>query len=338
MRLHELDIKDHQLDELSIGKTVGKAAGNVAKGVGAVAGGIAGLGTAFKKGWQAGKATTSLDDQPGQQNNQGSTGQGSGSAASGAASGAAGGAAGGQGSGGGTEDNDVSALRDRILKLDDASRQDIIKALQTHINPPPIPKGSYNKDNRNYGLGVDSGTGTFIYPGQKFDTGTGDPIVQPGEKQPAATQDRNAGQPQTGSTKDNPNAPTFTGVPEKPAPTPDQSTDQSSSKLAPGAFGKMAQDLTKPLAGADSETPGAALPQKPGGNRPQGGGKIAGQLSTDPRAVKRREQRAAKKAAGKPLSQAELDAERERIMGPTSDSVIRKQPSITESFSFFRKH
>jgi hypothetical protein len=36
-------------------------------------------------------------------------------------------------------------------------------------------------------------------------------------------------------------------------------------------------------------------------------------------------------------SQAEIDAERERIMGPTSDSIIRTRPMMAESFSLFRK-
>ena len=52
-QLREFDIVD------KIGKGVGRVAGAAAKGVGAVAGGVAGLGQAVKKGYQAGKATTS---------------------------------------------------------------------------------------------------------------------------------------------------------------------------------------------------------------------------------------------------------------------------------------
>lgn len=59
MRITELLTESQQLDEgpilNKIGAGIGKAAGTVAKGVGAVAGGIAGLGTAAKKGFQAGK-------------------------------------------------------------------------------------------------------------------------------------------------------------------------------------------------------------------------------------------------------------------------------------------
>jgi hypothetical protein len=43
-----------------------------------------------------------------------------------------------------------------------------------------------------------------------------------------------------------------------------------------------------------------------------------------------------KKAVAPP--QAEIDAERERLMGVTSDSIIRKGPVMAESFSLYRKH
>jgi hypothetical protein len=73
------------------------------------------------------------------------------------------------------------------------------------------------------------------------------------------------------------------------------------------------------------------------------GGRVKGQLSQDPRAVKRREANAAKQQAIEPKkkpaapSQAEIDADRERIMGVTSDSVIRTRPMMAEGFSLFRK-
>jgi hypothetical protein len=74
------------------------------------------------------------------------------------------------------------------------------------------------------------------------------------------------------------------------------------------------------------------------------GGRVKGQLSQDPRAVKRREANAAKQQAGEPKkqaapaqTQAEIDADRERIMGVTSDSIVRRQPMMAEGFSLFRK-
>jgi hypothetical protein len=54
--------------------------------------------------------------------------------------------------------------------------------------------------------------------------------------------------------------------------------------------------------------------------------------------VKRREANAAKtKQAAPAQSQAEIDADRERIMGVTSDSIVRRQPMMAEGFSLFRK-
>lgn len=58
MKLEEI-IAESNLEEgpilNKIGQGIGKASGTVAKGVGAVAGGVAGLGSAFKKGYQAGR-------------------------------------------------------------------------------------------------------------------------------------------------------------------------------------------------------------------------------------------------------------------------------------------
>ena len=65
---------------------------------------------------------------------------------------------------------------------------------------------------------------------------------------------------------------------------------------------------------------------------------MKGQLSQDPRAVKRREANAAKtKQQATAPNQAEIDADRERIMGVTSDSIVRRQPMMAEGFSLFRK-
>ncbi len=60
------------------------------------------------------------------------------------------------------------------------------------------------------------------------------------------------------------------------------------------------------------------------------GGKVAGELSQSPSAVRRREQRAANK---KP-SQAEIDADRDRLMGNMNDSIQRhKQRMVAEGLA-----
>ena len=53
--LESQNIQEGPLD--TVGTAIGKTVGGVAKAAGAVAGGVAGIGTAVKKGYQAGKAT-----------------------------------------------------------------------------------------------------------------------------------------------------------------------------------------------------------------------------------------------------------------------------------------
>ena len=97
MRIQEILIESHQLDEgpilNKIGSAVGKGVGTLAKGVGAVAGGIAGLGAAAKKGFQAGKSTVSTGGDDADPAATGAPAGGAG-AAGGAAVGGAGAAAG----------------------------------------------------------------------------------------------------------------------------------------------------------------------------------------------------------------------------------------------------
>jgi hypothetical protein len=102
--------------------------------------------------------------------------------------------------------------------------------------------------------------------------------------------------------------------------------------------------------GNPNAAPAATEPATPAATEPvttpvkqRTGGRVKGQLSQDPRAVKRREANAAKQQTTEPKKkpaapdQATIDAERERIMGPTSDSIIRTRPMMAESFSLFRK-
>ena len=66
--LTESEIKQlHHLEEGpigAIGTAVGKGVGAVARGAGAVAGGVAGIGSAFKKGFQTGRATVAGEPDP----------------------------------------------------------------------------------------------------------------------------------------------------------------------------------------------------------------------------------------------------------------------------------
>jgi hypothetical protein len=101
----------------------------------------------------------------------------------------------------------------------------------------------------------------------------------------------------------------------------------AAKKAAPAASSAPAATPTANSAPAATPTPSVATPAK-----------------TTPAPSASPEQSAAtakgkKKVVKKPAapSQAEIDADRERIMGVTSDSVIRKQPALHESFSLFRK-
>jgi hypothetical protein len=109
---------------------------------------------------------------------------------------------------------------------------------------------------------------------------------------------------------------------------------------APAAAAPEAPAAEPTAAPAAPEAPAAepAAAPAPAAAPKKTGGRVKGQLSQDPRAVKRRDANAAKtKQAAPAQTQAEIDADRERIMGVTSDSIVRRQPMMAEGFSLFRK-
>ena len=63
--------------------------------------------------------------------------------------------------------------------------------------------------------------------------------------------------------------------------------------------------------------------------------------SVKSKSVAKKSTKVVKKKGGKKKpaapSQATMDADRERNMGPTSDSIIRTRPMMAEGFSLFRK-
>jgi hypothetical protein len=99
------------------------------------------------------------------------------------------------------------------------------------------------------------------------------------------------------------------------------------------ALEKQVADLVAAGSAAPAATAPAAEPAVTPAAEPAPkarGGKVAGELSQSPSAVRRREQRARGKAAP---TQAEIDADRERNIGMTSDSVIRKGASLSETLA-----
>ena len=120
------------------------------------------------------------------------------------------------------------------------------------------------------------------------------------------------------------------------ANTPVSATNTAKPGNPNAAPAPAAEPTTEPA--ATQPAPAADPAAAPAPVKTRTGGRVKGQLSQDPRAVKRREANAAKtKQAAPAQSQAEIDADRERIMGVTSDSIVRRQPMMAEGFSLFRK-
>jgi hypothetical protein len=312
-----------------LGQGIGKLAGGVAKGVGAVAGGVAGLGRAFKKGYASGKATVAGDPDP--------TAEPAATAAQPAAGKPAAPAATGSDTGDGAEKaqpaaGKPSADADATPKpTATATATNTTTVAQPAADPNATPKPTAVAAPADDAAAEPTAKETDYAKAMKFVKGLPiakqkdiidmlqrDPKVAAAMKTPAATEPAQ-GQPAADTAA------------EKPAGMP------------AGRFGQEMGRLAAPLAGADSETPGAALPQKATGGRPQGGGRVAGQLSTGKRAVKRREQRAAKKAAG--AAQPDLTdpnvpisaAIRQRQAQGLAAGYKNPNTMIKEGFSFFRK-
>jgi hypothetical protein len=305
MKITEILVESHELEEGPLlnkfGSAVGKVAGTVAKGVGAVAGGVAGAGTALKKGWNAGKAAVARagDDEPetagGPEaqpsatdiNKDGPAGTAQAKPLQGQAKVAA------DKTAAATADQDpatagqtmYSQVKANIGKLDKKGKQRILQLLQKSMAAPE-PQAAAPQ-------AADPGAGAM---GQMANQLSKPPAkVKPafgGDAEPAAEP---AAEPQAA-----------------PAPAP----------TAPAPTAPAADTTAAPAPATTKKT----------------GGRVKGQLSQDPRAVKRREVNAAKtKQQAQTPDQATIDAERERIMGVTSDSIVRRQPMMAESFSLFRK-
>ena len=312
MKITEILVESHGLEEgpmlNKFGSAVGKFAGGVAKGVGAVAGGVAGAGTAMKKGWDAGKAAVARagDDEPeaaagGPEtqpsatdiNKDGPAGTAQAKPLQGQAKVAA------DKTAAATADQDpatagqtmYSQIKANIGKLDKKGKQRILQLLQKSMAAPE-PQAAAPKA----------------------------PAAQTAAPKPAP-------KPAPTAAQDAPVKPAFGGEPEAPA----------AQTAAPDELGRIEPTL------APEPTP-AATTTAPAPTTKKTGGRVKGQLSQNPRAVKRRQANAAKQPTKEPKkqaapaqTQAQIDADRERIMGVTSDSVIRRQPMMAEGFSLFRK-
>lgn len=337
MRLDELEVKDPQLDEFvgkavgAVGRGVGKVIGGVAKGVGAVAGVGQGIKKAFQKGKQA-----SIDV-------IGGTGQGADAQAKPAASGSTSASnttssapAAASSTGSATSTNAAPETPTSQPAAGSVTTAPTSKPAAAAPTAQPAATAGATAQNAQQNTDAVSKLKDRIF---NLDTDSQRDILQllqaqskkpePSAKTTANPQPQATAQDQTAKPAAN----------TQPQANTQGQTDTDKS-LSPDKFRSMVQNLAQPNAektpqpantGTSTEQPDVQTTS----GRPQGGGKVAGQLSTNPRAVKRREQRAAKKQQG-------IDADRERLVQPQSDSIQRSTTNMVSeshrrSFSLFRK-
>ena len=308
MKINEI-LTESQVTELTegpllnkIGAGIGKVAGTVAKGVGAVAGGVAGAGTALKKGWNAGKAAVARagDDEP--ETAGGPEAQPSATDIN--------------------KDGPAGTAQAKPLQGQAKVAADKTAAATADQDPATAGQTMYSQVKANIGKLDKKGKQRILQLLQKS-------IAAP-EPQAAAPQAGAGAMGQMANQLTKPTAPKPAAT-VKPAFGGD-SEPAAEPQAAPTAAPTATQTAPAPVAPTAEPTAAPTAPPK------KTGGRVKGQLSQDPRAVKRREANAAKTKQQAPASsQAEIDADRQRIMGVTSDSIVRRQPMMAESFSLFRK-
>ena len=323
MKIHEILVESQQLDEgpllNKIGSAIGKGVGTLAKGVGAVAGGVAGAGTAMKKGWDAGKAAVGRagDDEP----ETAAPAAGAAAPAEKPAVGAAqpaltGGPTAGAEPVGGPTTQPAAGDVNKAGPAGTAAAKPLQGAAKVAADKTAAATAGQDS----------SAAGQTMYAQvkaniDKLDKKGKQRILQLLQKSMAAP----AAKPAAGAAPAA--APAATPAPAAPEPTAPAAAAPEAPAAEPTTAAPTAAPAAEPTA-----APAAVTPPK------KTGGRVKGQLSQDPRAVKRREANAAKtKQAAPAPSQAEIDADREKIMGVTSDSIVRRQPMMAEGFSLFRK-
>ena len=329
MKINEI-LVESQLQEgpilNKIGSAIGKGAGTLAKGVGAVAGGIAGLGGAIKKGFQAGKATVGAagdDEAP----STGAPAAGGGAPVAKTAATAA---------------TSAPAAKTTAAAAAPASSGTPATGEAPGAAPAEAPAKAAPA------AGKVAPAAGKVAPNPKADTAYAQAQkaiagLQPEQKKEIVTMlqaDPKVKAAMTAKPKTKPAAPADAGAGAMGA---------MAGQLAKGGAAEPNTMANAPVSKTNKAKPGnpnaapaATEPAAPAATEPAApkrtGGKVAGQLSQTPGAIRKREA-TARKGKQKPAApdQATIDAERERIMGPTSDSIIRTKPMMSESFSLFRK-
>ena len=403
MKIHEILIESHQLDEgpilNKIGSAVGKGVGALAKGVGAVAGGVAGLGSAVKKGFQAGKATV------------GGAGDGEEPAADPATT---------------DKRNILQKVRDTMPGSKPTTGTAVGGTTQATQEPPaadtdggtaqvPQQPPAQKKPTSAFGKlsaaaagqptddvpAADPKADTAYAQAQKAIAG-----LQPEQKKEIVTMlqaDPKVKAAMTAKpTTPDPAAQAridaapqgYDGETGKPNAAPEPGKTEPAAEPGAGAMGNMAGQLAKggaaepnTMANAPVSKTNTAKPGNPNAEpvaaeptaEPQSGGKLTAQQQAAKKAeilgrrgagqtagttqsgfgnyvkkasgqrivgankdgsVRTVNIKASKINTGNNLSETlaeKIEAERKRIMGPTSDSIIKTKPRLAEGFSLFRK-
>jgi hypothetical protein len=315
MKIHEILVESQQLDEgpllNKIGSAIGKGVGTLAKGVGAVAGGVAGAGTAMKKGWDAGKAAVGRagDDEPETAAPAAAAPAAEPTAAAPAGAPAAGAAAPAGAPVGGPTAQPAAGDVNKAGPPGTAAAKPLQG--QAKVAADKTAAATAGQDPSAAGQTMYAQVKANI---DKLDKKGKQRILQLLQKSMAA--------------------------PAAAAPAAAAPAAAAPAAAAPAAAAPEAPAAEPTAAPAAPEAPAAepAAAPAPAAAPKKTGGRVKGQLSQDPRAVKRRDANAAKtKQAAPAQTQAEIDADRERIMGVTSDSIVRRQPMMAEGFSLFRK-
>jgi hypothetical protein len=271
----------------AVGRGIGKAVGGVAKGVGAVAGGVVGAGRALKKGFQTGKAIVGDDPDP----NAGAPGYTAPAAGGGAtAPAAAAPATGGAESPPTAQDINAAGPKGTVAAKPQTGQAATALAKTDAVTD----KQTATKAGETVYAQVKANVDKLDKQGKTRILNLLQKSIQQSPAKPAAKPAAGAGafgqmaQQLAGGKPPNTmaNAPVSASNTAKPGnpnlaqPAAAPAADAAATTPAPagqGAFANVAQQLAKPA------------------GRAQGGGKVAGELSQTPRAVKRRAARAAAK-------------------------------------------
>ena len=369
MKITEILVESQQVDEgpllNKIGAGIGKVAGTVAKGVGSVAGGIAGVGSALAKGYKAGKKAVSAggDDTETDPATDGTAPAASGGAAGAPAASGGAPAAGAPAAGapaatpaatpaaktkpastfgklsaaangqapaadpaaGGTQ---YAQIKANIDKLDKKGKQRILQLLQKEVGASPAAPAKTPA--------ADPGAGAMgAMAGQLAKGGAAEPNTM-ANAPVSKTNTAKPGNPNAAPAAPKGNYDGNTGEPISDKGKADAASMAAYNASPKGKAQQAKWDAEDAAAAAAAAEPAPAAEPVTAPKRT--GGKVAGELSQTPGAIRKREA-TARKGKQKPAApdQATIDAERERIMGPTSDSIIRTRPMMAESFSLFRK-